>query len=169
VGTITQQIQRRNNKGTLSRVLALHKHKRCDLCSCVTFLVTYSLCVGCQTYHHDTHEWTNVERLRTRFGIEAPLAAGQNVWKAKTFYGIANVEPCTASTRTKSIRCAHRLVLAILRGRESAWNCSTTPNLGRVSPSNDLGFTQNIIRLNVKVGLKHSLLSHVWNPGEKTD
>ena len=42
-------------------------------------------------------------------------------------------------------------------------------NWGRVSPSNDLGFTQNIIRLNVKVGLKHSLLSHVWNPGEKTD
>jgi hypothetical protein len=35
-------------------------------------------------------------------------------------------------------------------------------NWGRVDPSNDLGFTQNISRLNFKVGVKRRLLSYFW-------
>jgi len=41
----------------------------------------------------DTHDWTNVERLRLRFGIGAPLTSPERSWKLNTFYGIANFEP----------------------------------------------------------------------------
>jgi hypothetical protein len=42
-------------------------------------------------------------------------------------------------------------------------------NWGRVAPEDDLQFTQNIIRLNVKVAVKRALLSHVWNPAEREE
>jgi hypothetical protein len=40
-------------------------------------------------------------------------------------------------------------------------------NWGPSAPTNDLDFTQNIIRLNVKVGIERALLSRVWNPADK--
>jgi Protein of unknown function (DUF2490) len=46
-----------------------------------------------ETYSHATHDWTNVERLRFRFAIEAPLTAREKAWKANTFYCLAYAEP----------------------------------------------------------------------------
>jgi hypothetical protein len=102
------------------------------------------LCVGCQTYHHDTHEWTNVERLRTRFGIEAPLAAGQNVWKAKTFYGIANVEPLYRFDKDEVDPMRAQVGLGYIAGPRIRVELLDYANWGRVSPSNDLGFGRTL-------------------------
>lgn len=37
-------------------------------------------------------------------------------------------------------------------------------DFGRVTPTNNLQFTQNIFRLNIKIGLKQSLLGRILNP-----
>jgi hypothetical protein len=40
-------------------------------------------------------------------------------------------------------------------------------NWSRVAPNNDFAFTENIFRLNIKLGVMHSLLREVLNPMEK--
>src|SRR5215471_6705752 len=120
-----------------------------------------------QTYHHDTHEWTNVERVRSRFGIEAPLTSLEKSWKVNTFYGIANVEPIYRFDKDDIDPMRAQVGLGYIADPRIRIELLYYANWGRVAPSNDLAFTQNIIRLNVKVGVKHAILSHVWNPGEK--
>jgi len=120
-----------------------------------------------QTYHHDTHEWTNVERLRSRFGIEAPLTSRERAWKINTFYGIANVEPLYRFDKDDVDPFRAQVGLGYVANPRVRVELLYYANWGRVAPSNDLAFTQNIIRLNVKVGVKRALLSHVWNPGEQ--
>jgi hypothetical protein len=120
-----------------------------------------------QTYHHDTHEWNNVERLRMRFGIEAPLTSREKAWKVSTFYGIANVEPMIRFDKDDLDPMRAQVGLGYIANPRIRVELLYYANWGRVAPSNDLDFTTNIIRLNVKVGVKRALLSHVWNPGDK--
>ena len=40
-------------------------------------------------------------------------------------------------------------------------------NWGRTAEGSPLVFNENIIRLNIKVGLNRALLGHVWNPGHQ--
>jgi hypothetical protein len=120
-----------------------------------------------ETYHHDTHEWTNVERVRLRFGIEAPLTSLPKSWKVKTFYGIANVEPLYRFDKDDVDPFRAQVGLGYVANSRVRIELLYYANWGRVAPSNNLQFTQNIIRLNIKVGVKHALLSHVWNPTEK--
>jgi len=40
-------------------------------------------------------------------------------------------------------------------------------NWGRVAPDNALRYTENIWRVNIKIGLSHARLSHVWDPSEQ--
>ena len=120
-----------------------------------------------QTYHHDTHEWTNIERLRSRFGIEAPLTSLEKSWKVNTFYGIANVEPLYRFDKDDVDPMRAQVGLGYIANPRIRIELLYYANWGRVAPSNDLAFTQNIIRLNIKVGVKHAILSRVWNPMEK--
>ena len=120
-----------------------------------------------QTYSHSTHEWGNVERLRSLFGIEIPLTSTERAWKPKTFYGIANVEPFYRFDKNDIDPFRAQVGLGYITHDRIRAELLYSANWGRVSPSNDLAFTQNIIRLNIKVGLKHALLNDVWNPGDK--
>jgi hypothetical protein len=120
-----------------------------------------------QTYHHDTHEWTNAERLRLRFGIEAPLTSREKAWKVKTFYGIANVEPLYRFDKSDIDPFRAQVGLGYVANPRIRMELLYYANWGRPDPANGLAFTENIIRLNVKIGVKHALLSHVWNPGER--
>jgi hypothetical protein len=117
-----------------------------------------------QTYHHDTHDWTNAERLRLRFGIEAPLTSREKAWTDKTFYGIANVEPLYRFDKSDIDPFRAQLGLGYVANDRIRAELLYYANWGRVAPSNDLAFTENIIRLNIKIGVKRALLSHVWNP-----
>lgn len=120
-----------------------------------------------QTYSHSTHDWANVERLRMRFGIEAPLTSREKAWKLNTFYGIANVEPLVRFDKRDVDPFRAQLGIGYIANPHIRIELLYYGNWGRVAPTNDLDFTQNIIRLNVKVGVKRALLSHVWNPADK--
>lgn len=120
-----------------------------------------------QTYSHATHEWTNVERLRSRFGVEVPFASVERAWKVNTLYGLANVEPLYRFDRDEVDPFRAQVGLGYIPNARVRVELLYYANWGRVAPANNLGFTQNIIRLNVKFGVKRALLSHVWNPIDK--
>lgn len=120
-----------------------------------------------QTYSHATHEWTNVERVRSRFGIEAPITDRENAWKVRTFYAIANAEPMYRFDTNDLDPFRVQMGLGYIANPRLRLELLYYANWGRVAPTNDLEFTENIFRLNIKLGVKHALLSHVWNPLEK--
>lgn len=118
-----------------------------------------------QTYHHDTHEWTGTQRLRSRFGVEIPLAGRDRAWKPKTWYAIANVEPMYRYDRDVIDPSRAQVGIAYIANTRVRAELLYYANWDRVAPEDELTFTKNIIRLNIKVGLTHALLSNVWNPG----
>lgn len=120
-----------------------------------------------EVYHHDIHEWTNTERLRMRFGVEIPLASRERAWQPKTFYVVANVEPMYRYDNDVIDPSRAQVGVAYIANTRIRAELLYYANWDRVSPDNDLTFTKNIIRLNVKVGLSHSLLSGIWNPGHE--
>jgi hypothetical protein len=120
-----------------------------------------------ETYHHDTHAWTGTQRLRSRFGVEIPLASRDRAWQPKTFYAIANVEPMYRYDRDVIDPSRAQVGIAYIANTRVRAELLYYANWDRVAPENDLTFTKNIIRLNIKVGVTHALLSNVWNPGHK--
>jgi len=119
-----------------------------------------------QTYHHDTHEWTNVERLRSRFGVEIPLASLDKAWQPRTLYAVANAEPMYRYDRDEIDPARAQVGIGYIAHHQVRAEFLYYANWGRVAPDNDLHFNQNIWRLNVKVGLSHRLLGRVLEPGQ---
>ena len=117
-----------------------------------------------QTYSHSTHEWTNVERIRSRFGVEVPLTSRSRAWKENTWYGIANIEPMYRFDKDDVDPFRAQVGLGCIPNDRIRMEFLYYANWGRVAPSNNLAFTENIFRLNVKIAVKRALLSHVWNP-----
>jgi len=120
-----------------------------------------------QTYSHATHEWTNVERVRSRFGIEAPITDRENAWKVGTFYAIANTEPMYRFDKNDLDPFRVQIGAGYIANPRIRVELLYYANWGRVAPTNDLAFTENIFRLNIKLGVKHALLRQVLNPMEK--
>jgi hypothetical protein len=117
-----------------------------------------------EVYHHDTHAWTNTQRIRARFGVEIPLTSRDNAWHPKTFYAIANVEPMYRYDHDVIDPARAQVGLAYIVNTRIRAEGLYYANWDRVSSDNDLVFTKNIIRLNVKVGLSHAILGGIWNP-----
>jgi hypothetical protein len=120
-----------------------------------------------ETYHHDTHEWTNVERLRSRFGVEIPMASRARAWQPKTLYAVANVEPMYRYDRDDIDPARAQVGVGYVANHRIRAEFLYYANWGRPHPDDDLRHTQNIWRLNVKVGLSHALLGRVWEPAHR--
>jgi len=109
----------------------------------------------------DTHDWTYVNRVRTRFGVEFPLTSREHAWSKKTFYGLADVEPF--------YRFDHHTVdplrIRAGLGRVFAGHCRAELiyHVQFTRPNGPLEYTDNIFRLNVKIGLKRGILPRVMD------
>ena len=119
-----------------------------------------------ETYSHGTHEWTNVERLRARFGIETPFGDREKAWKPGSFYGMANTEPMYVFDKNDIDPFRIQVGAGYIPDSRVRIELLYYMNWGRVAPANDLAFTQNIIRLTVKVSTSRGLLNRVWNPAD---
>jgi hypothetical protein len=108
-----------------------------------------------------TDEWNEVNRLRSRFGVEFPLASGARAWQKGTFYGLADVEPFYRFDHEEWDPVRVRVGLAyIFHGRcraEFIYHAQWT------RPEGPLEYTDNIFRLNVKIGLTHGILPRVMD------
>jgi hypothetical protein len=111
----------------------------------------------------DTHEWTGVHRLRSRFGLEVPLARGERAWQPHTWYLLHEVEPYyrfdTDQLDPLDVRVGVAYVLSDRVRVEFIYTAGfSRPNGG------GLAYTDNQFRLNFKIGLKRGLLGLLHNP-----
>lgn len=117
-----------------------------------------------ETYSHSTKDWANVERLRSRFGVEIPLRSHEEAWKPRTFYAMVTLEPLYRFDNDLVDPMRYQFGFGYITHDRVRLEFLYYANLSRVAPTNDLEFAQNIFRLNIKVGLKQSLLSAIRNP-----
>jgi len=113
---------------------------------------------------HDTRDWNTIQRIRSRFGIEFPLTSRERAWKPGTFYGLADVEPYYRFD--KGIVDLFRVrggISYVLNDRirfEFIYHAQFT----RPTGSSGLEYTDNIFRLNIKIGLHKGILGRLQNP-----
>ena len=112
----------------------------------------------------DTHEWSDIHRLRSRFGVEAPLTARERAWQPKTLYALADVEPYYRFDRHRidpfRVRGGLGYVLNDHIRLEFIYHAQYT----RPEGSSGLEYTDNIYRLNIKIGLQKGIVGRLQNP-----
>jgi hypothetical protein len=116
----------------------------------------------------DTGDWASYSRFRNRFGIEFPLAGGDEAWKPKTWYGLADAEVMYRFDKNQVDPCRLRAGIAyIVSSRvrvELIYHMQwTRPGGG------PLKYTDNILRLNIKVALNKGMLQRVFDGGDPVD
>jgi len=116
------------------------------------------------TQDRDTHDWTGYHRLRSRFGAEFPLTSRAKAWQAKSWYGLADVEPFyrfdTDRIDPLAVRAGIGYVLSDRIRLEFIYGAAFRRRAG----SSGLEYTDNTFRLNIKIGLNRSIVSHLFNP-----
>jgi hypothetical protein len=117
------------------------------------------------TQDRETHDWNNINRLRSRFGVEIPLSSLAKAWQPSTFYCLADVEPYYRFDKGLvdpfRIRGGIGYIMKSLPLRiEFIYHAQYThPVAGE-----GLKFTDNIFRLNIKLGLNKGIINKLNNP-----
>ena len=116
------------------------------------------------TQDRTTRDWNNIHRLRSRFGIEFPFTSGEGVWQPGTFYALADAEPYYRFDRGEvdpfRVRGGIGYVLDEHIRMEFIYHAQFT----HPAASSGLEFTDNIFRLNIKVGLTKGIIGRLQNP-----
>ncbi len=116
------------------------------------------------TQNRDTREWSHVSRLRSRFGVEFPFASGERAWQPGTWYGLVDLEPYYRFDRGQvdpfRIRGGIGYVLDDRLRFEFIYHAQFT----HPDDSDALEYTDNIFRLNVKLGLTRGIIGRLHNP-----
>jgi len=117
------------------------------------------------TQDRETRDWKNTSRLRSRFGVEFPIASLERAWQPRTFYGLADVEPYYRFDRGQfdpfRIRGGVGYIMKSVPVRiEFIYHAQFTHPSG----SSGLKFTDNIFRLNIKIGLNKGIIGALQNP-----
>jgi hypothetical protein len=111
----------------------------------------------------DTHQWTQVNRLRSRFGAEFPLSSLERAWQPRTWYALTDVEPFYRFDNDTfdpvRVRGGVGYVLSSRLRCELIYGAEFTH-----SNSGSLAFTENLIYLNIKIGLAERILERLYNP-----
>jgi len=115
------------------------------------------------TENLDTDDWSGQNRLRSRFGLEVPLTGTANAWGPKTAYLIADVEPYYTFEKGQidpfRIRAGLGYVVNDRIRVELIYHAEYTRPEG-----GSLEHTNNIFRLNIKIGFQRGLLKGLLNP-----
>lgn len=100
----------------------------------------------------DTDEWSETQRIRSRFGVEAPLTSVENAWKPKTWYALADVESFYNFDKDEvdlfRWRAGIGRVVSESIRAELIYHMQYTRGAGE---DDSLEYTDNIIRLNIKI------------------
>ena len=111
-----------------------------------------------------THDWNTIHRLRSRFGVEIPLTSREHAWQPKTWYALTDVEPFFRFDRDVvdplRIRGGIGYVVSQHLSVEFIYHAQFT----RPAGSSGLEFTDNIFRLNFKIGLNKGILGRILQP-----
>jgi hypothetical protein len=112
-----------------------------------------------------THDWTNSSRLRSRFGVEIPLTTLAKAWSSGSFYTLADVEPYYRFDKGQVDPFRIRGGLGyIMKSAPIRFEFIYHAQFTHPSGSTGLDFTDNIYRLNIKIGLNKGIISALMNP-----
>jgi len=117
----------------------------------------------------DTHDWTGIHRLRSRFGVEFPLTSREKAWQPKTWYALADVEPFYRFDRGTIDPFRVRGGLAYILSNRIRMEFIYHAQFTRPAGSSGLEFTDNIFRLNIKIALNKGLMQRVFDGGDADD
>lgn len=113
----------------------------------------------------DTKDWNNYSRLRIRFGVEIPLSKREKAWDPGHFYALADIEAFirfdNGNVDPMRIRGGLGYVMKAAPLRvEFIYHVQYT------QPTEESGliYTDNIYRLNLKLGLHSGILKKFYNP-----
>jgi hypothetical protein len=112
----------------------------------------------------ETKEWNNYSRLRIRFGVEMPFSKNEKAWQPGNFYGLADAEPYIRFDKGLvdpfRIRGGIGYIMKSAPVRlEFIYHAQYTNPDG-----SGLRFTDNIYRLNIKLGIHKGILGSLYNP-----
>jgi hypothetical protein len=115
------------------------------------------------TENLDTHVWTGINRIRSRFGVEVPLSSVERAWKPKSWYVLTDVEPFYRFDKDTfdplRVRGGVGYVVNSHLTCELIYGAEFTRSNG-----GSLDFNENIIFLNLKIGLGKGILERLYNP-----
>ena len=112
----------------------------------------------------DTHAWAAYHRLRSAFGVEIPLAPRAAAWQPKTWYALAETEPFYRFDGHEidpvRLRCGFGRILNDRFIVEFLYYAQ----FSRPGEGEDLEYAENMLRVNLKVGLNPGILDRLLNP-----
>lgn len=113
----------------------------------------------------DTKDWDTYGRLRIRFGVEIPLSSTAKAWVPGQFYTLADVEPYirldNGNVDPLRIRGGLGYVMKAAPIRlEMIYHLQYTQDPNK----SGIAYTDNIYRLNIKLGLHGGILKKLYNP-----
>lgn len=107
----------------------------------------------------EEHEWSDSSRVRSRFGIEVPLASRERAWKPGTWYALMDVEPYYQLDGGLISPINARLGLARVVNDWMQIELFYTAQYTRSHNASPLEDTGSIFLLNIKVGLQKGVLN----------
>jgi hypothetical protein len=116
--------------------------------------------------NRSTHEWNNYSRVRLRFGVEIPLSSLEKAWQPGGFYGMADVEPYYRFDKKQIDPFRIRGGIGyIMKSAPIRLELIYYAQYTQPTAESGLVYTDNIFRLNIKIGLHSGILGRLYNPG----
>ena len=112
-----------------------------------------------------THEWNNYSRIRVRFGVEIPLCSTAKAWQPGGFYGLADIEPYYRLDKNEVDPMRIRTGIGYIM-KSAPLRIELIYHVQYTQPIEESGltYTDNIFRLNIKLGLHSGILGSLFNP-----
>jgi len=113
----------------------------------------------------ETKDWNNYGRLRVRFGAEIPFTKREKAFQPRSLYGLADIEPYFRFDKNwvdpMRIRAGIGYVMKSVPIRiEFIYHAQFT----QPDKESGLGYTDNIYRVNIKLGMHKGILGSLYNP-----
>jgi len=107
----------------------------------------------------DTGEKNDRVRIRSRFGFEAPLSS--RPWDIKTAYVLGDLEPMYETNVHAITTVRARAGVGYVANHHLRVEVIYHLQVSRKDPSDPLAYSDNIFRLNLKIGIKKGLLQRL--------
>ena len=113
----------------------------------------------------DSRDWNTFGRLRSRFGLEFPLST-KKAWQPNSFYALADAEPYYRFDSGVVDLFRIRGGVAYITNFRVRFELIYHAQFTRPTGVDHLDYTDNIFRLNIKIGLHNGILATHYNPRE---
>jgi hypothetical protein len=116
------------------------------------------------TQDRNTRDWSSINRIRNRIGIELPFASSIKAWKPGSFYGLADAEPYYRFDKGWVDPFRLRVGVGYILDERFRFEFIYHAQYTHPSGNSALAYTDNIFRLNIKIGLNKGIIGIMNNP-----